>query len=92
MGELLYKTGDYLLANSIKRALSGAGLAVVTYQGLDIVLDTLLNNAVSNIQSASTVALSFMSLSGIDTSLSIVASAMIARISITQAHLFLTKA
>ena len=91
MGDLLYKVGDYLLANSIKRALTGAGLAFASYQVLDTVVSSMIDKAVANIQSASTIALSFMAISGIDTALSIVASAMIARLTIMQAHLYLTK-
>lgn len=91
MGDLLFKVGDYLLSNSIKRALTGAGLGIASAQVLDAFVSSTLDTAVATMQGGSATALAFISISGVDTALSIVASAIIARVTITQAHLYITK-
>lgn len=91
MGNLLYSVGDYLLSNAIKRALTGAGLALASSQVLDVIVTNLLNQAVDHIQGGSSVAFAFISISGVGTALSIIASAIIARVTIVQAHLYITK-
>ena len=91
LGDLLYKTGDYLLSNSIKRALAGAGLGLASVQILEPFVTSTLELALLSLKDSPSVVLSFMSIAGVDVALSIVISAIIARLTILQAHLYITK-
>lgn len=91
MGNLLYSIGQSLLSVGIKKALTGAGLGVASYAGLSIILDTIITNSVNQMNGADAVALAVLGMSGMDTALSMVISAVLVRATIFGASLSLVK-
>lgn len=91
MGNFLYNIGLSLLDIGIKRLFLGAGLGLVSYTTLKTIFDTLINNALQSMNSGLDLALSFLGLSGVDTALSIVISAMLIRVTILSAQLHIIK-
>lgn len=91
MGNFLFNIGQSLLSIGIKKALMGAGLGLASYAGLSVMLDNMINNAVVQMQGGSAVALAFLGMSGMDTALSMVMSAVLVRATIFGASLSLVK-
>lgn len=91
MGNFLFNIGQSLLSIGIKKALMGAGLGLASYAGLSAMLDNMINNAVVQMQGGSAVALAFLGMSGMDTALSMVMSAVLVRATIFGAGLSLIK-
>ena len=91
MGNFLYNIGQGLLSISIKQALAGAGLGLVSYAGLSTMLDKMINDAVAQMQGADAVALAMLGISGMDTALSMVLSAALVRATIFSTKLSLVK-
>ena len=69
----------------------GAGLGLASYAGLSAMLDSMITDAVVQMQSGSAVALAFLGMSGMDTALSMVMSAVLVRATIFGASLSLVK-
>lgn len=91
MGELLFKTGNYLLAGAINRMLTGAGLTLAV-SGISLTaVNKLIANMDSTLEGLPALGLAMINLSGIDVAISLSASAVVARISIQNAQLFLTR-
>ena len=92
MGNFLLNIGQSLLSVGIKKALLGAGLGVASYAGLSSMLDSMINASVAQMQGGSAIALSFLGMSGMDTALSMVMSAVLVRATIFGATLSIVKA
>ena len=69
----------------------GAGLGLASYAGLSTMLDSMINDAVAQMQGGSAIALAFLGMSGMDTALSMVMSAVLVRATIFGASLSLVK-
>ena len=91
MGNLLFNIGQSLLSVGIKKALLGAGLGLASYAGLSTMLDNLITKANTQMQGGDAIALAFLGLSGMDTALSLVMSAVLVRATIFGASLSLVK-
>ena len=91
MGNYLFNIGQSLLSIGIKKALMGAGLGLASYAGLSAMLDNMITSAVVQMQGGSAVALAFLGISGMDTALSMVMSAVLVRATIFGASLSLVK-
>lgn len=91
MGNFLFNIGQSLLSIGIKKALMGAGLGLASYAGLSAMLDNMITSAALQMQSGSDVALAFLGMSGMDTALSMVISAVLVRATIFGASLSLVK-
>ena len=91
MGNFLFNIGQSLLSIGIKKALLGAGLGLASYAGLSAMLDNMIMSAVVQLQGGSAVALAFLGMSGMDTALSMVMSAVLVRATIFGASLSLVK-
>ena len=91
MGNFLFNIGQSLLSIGIKKALMGAGLGLASYTGLSAMLDSMITSAVVQMQGGSAVALAFLGISGMDTALSMVMSAVLVRATIFGAGLSLIK-
>lgn len=91
MGNFFYDIGQSLLSVGIKKALFGAGLGIASYSGLSTILDTMINNSLTEMQGADSVALAVLGMSGTDTALSMVISAVLVRATIFGAGLSLFK-
>ena len=91
MGNFLFNIGQSLLSIGIKKALMGAGLGLASYAGLSAMLDNMITSAALQMQGGSDVALAFLGMSGMDTALSMVMSAVLVRATIFGASLSLVK-
>ena len=91
MGNFLLNIGQSLLSIGIKKALMGAGLGLASYAGLSAMLDNMITSAALQMQGGSDVALAFLGMSGMDTALSMVMSAVLVRATIFGASLSLVK-
>lgn len=91
MGNFFYDIGQSLLSVGIKKALMGAGLGFASYSGLSTMLDGMITNSVSQMNGADSVALAVLGMSGMDTALSMVISAVLVRATIFGAGLSLIK-
>lgn len=91
LGELLYSVGESLTKGFIKRALTGAGLGLVTYAGLSTALEALIADANAQLMQGNGVVLSIIGLSGADTALSMILSAAIIRVTIFGTQIKLVK-
>lgn len=91
MGNFFYNIGQSLLSVGIKKALMGAGLGVASYTGMSTMLDSMISQSVSQMQGGSDIALAVLGMSGMDTALSMVLSAVLVRATIFGASLSLFK-
>lgn len=91
MGNFFYNIGQSLLSVGIKKALMGAGLGVASYTGMSTMLDSMISQSVSQMQGGSDIALAMLGMSGMDTALSMVLSAVLVRATIFGASLSLFK-
>lgn len=92
MGNFLFNIGQMLLSVGIKKALMGAGLGLASYAGLSTMLDSMITSATLQMQGGSAIALAFLGISGTDTALSMIMSAVLVRATIFGASLSLVKA
>lgn len=76
---------DALLGNSLSRVLSGAGLSVLSYAALAPIILGALNLAASNVSGIAGDLASLGLMSGVGQGMSIVGSAIVARMSIASA-------
>lgn len=91
MGNFLFNIGQSLLSIGIKKALMGAGLGLASYTGLSAMLDSMISSSVTQMQGGDAVALAFLGISGMDTAISLVLSAVLVRATIFGASLSLVK-
>ncbi len=91
MGDFLLGIGYRLLESSVKRMLSGAGLTLVMATGIYKTVDNMINDVIQNLSSAPALLLNFLGISGVDVALSLIVGALLARATIMQAQIFLTK-
>lgn len=89
--QLLYKVGDMLTLQFIKKALAGAGLGLSSYAGLTTLMDKVLRDSTSMLYSGDSTALAILGLGGVDTALSMIISACFVRAGITASQVFVTK-
>lgn len=73
------------------RVLLGAGLTLASYATITTVLRGFLDDSIGLLQTGDSVALAFLGISGLDTALSMVMSAVLVRSVMTGSSLFLTK-
>ncbi len=91
MGEFLLGIGFRLLEGSIKRMLSGAGLSLVIATGIYKTVDSMINDVIHNLSTAPQLLLNFLGISGVDVALSMIVGALLARATIMQSQVFITK-
>lgn len=89
MGELLYKVGDYLLGSALHRILTGAGLTLGTSAVSVVVLDNLIQKTRQHLNGISDLGMAMIDLSGTDTAISLIISAIMTRMAIDKATIFL---
>lgn len=85
MGALLTTVGGWLLANSLARILTGATLTLVTATWVGGYVNSLLSSLANQWSGVSADTLAFLAYSGVGNYLSIVGSAIVARVAITAA-------
>lgn len=81
-----------LFGDFIARALTGAGLALVSYGALATLLTTTLNSAASSFSGIGGDMLSVLNLGGLGQILSILGSAMLTRVGIASATVGIKRA
>lgn len=91
MVNLFYAMFQSLLAMGAKKVLLGAGLGLASYATFSTVLRSIILGAAAEMQSGGAVALSYLALSGMDTALSLVFSAVLVRATMMGASLSLVK-
>lgn len=91
LSNMLYIVGEKLLNVSIKKALGGAGLGLASYEGLSKLMDKLISDSISSINSGDAVVLNMLGLAGVDTALSIIISACVVKIAFYSATVTVTK-
>jgi len=82
MGKLLVIVGQYLLSSFVARILAGAGLAILSATTLTTLINSYFIGFNSVIGNFPTTILGLAHVSGLDTALSIVISAMLAKVAI----------
>lgn len=92
LGNLILQTGNYLLSNAVNRMLTGAGLTLATASVSTVVINGLINDLQQNLQGLSALGLAIIDLSGTDVAISLIVSAIMSRIAIQNAQIFLAKA
>ena len=75
----------------LKKVLLGAGLGLVSYASMSTVLRSIILGAAAEMQGGSAAALAYLSLSGMDTALSLVFSAILVRSTMMGARLSLVQ-
>ncbi len=91
MLNLLLSFFNKLFETAVNRLLTGAGLTLASGAGLYTMITNLVDDVIANLSTAPQLFLNFMGLSGFDVALSLILGACIARVTITQASLFLTR-
>lgn len=89
MGELLYDVGDYLLGTALHRVLTGAGLTLGTASVSVVVIQDLIDRTRQHLNGVSDFGLAIIDLSGTDVALSLSISAILTRLAIERAMVFL---
>lgn len=82
MPRLLFMLGSWLLSNFAKKVLLGAGVAIVSSAIIQSILTAFINKAINASNSIDQTYLGLLSISGLDTAISIVIGALIARATI----------
>lgn len=88
MGELLYKVGDYLLGTALHRVLTGAGLTLGTASISHSVIQNLIDNTRRHLDGISDFGSAIIDLSGTDVAISLTISAILTRLTIEKAMVF----
>lgn len=88
MGELLYKVGDYLLGSALHRVLTGAGLTLGTASISHSVVQNLIDNTRRHLSGVSDFGAAIIDLSGTDVAISLTISAILTRLTIEKAMVF----
>lgn len=91
MGELLLKTGNYLFDTALNRMLTAAGLTLATASISVPVMNNLIARTRNNLTGLSDFGLAMVDLSGLDTAISLIISAILVRNTMNQARIFLAK-
>lgn len=91
LATLIYRVGQSLLEIGIKKLLTGAGLGLATYASISTLLDKLISDANANLSNADLKVLSIIGLTGIDVALSLILSACVIRVTISNSSVFLVK-
>lgn len=91
MIKLLWWALGLLLGSALKRILIGAGLALVSSQAIQALIDTYINKALSGMSFAGSSAIMFLGLSGADVAISILIGALMARVFIEASKIGLRK-
>lgn len=85
MGALLMWVGQFLLAGFIARIFVGAGLAFITYQGLDGYLEGFINAWASTLGGMPQASLTILTIAGLVEAVEIITSAMLSTMAIVLA-------
>jgi len=88
MGPFLKQLLFYVLGSALARVLAGAGLAVATAPFISDFVDDALANAVTSVGLLDPALLNLILLAGIGDALSIIGSALVARVTIVTASAF----
>ncbi|MFC3903270.1 Protein of unknown function [Acinetobacter marinus] len=91
MPRLLFMLGSWLLSNFAKKVLLGAGVAIVSSAIIQSILTAFINKAINASNSVDPTYLGLLSISGVDTAISIVIGALIARATIVASSVSLKK-
>lgn len=71
------------------RVMTAIGIGVVSYAGITTLLNTVISNVNSSYGSIGSVPLAFLNMSGFGTALSIITSAIVARVTMTALKRFI---
>ena len=91
MIKLLWWALGLLLGSALKRILIGAGLALVSSQAIQTLIDTYINKALNGMSFSGSTAIMFLGLSGADVAISILIGALMARVFIEASKIGLRK-
>ena len=91
MPKLLFMLGSWLLTNFAQKVLLGAGVAIVSSAVIQTILTSFINKAINASNSVDSTYLGLLSISGLDTGISIIVGALIARATIVAASLSFKK-
>lgn len=80
-----------LLGSAVKRVLIGAGLALISSQAIQGLIDVYINKALNGMSFAGSSAIMFLGLSGADVAISILIGALMARAFIEASKIGLRK-
>lgn len=85
MAALLLWVGQFLLAGFVARIFVGAGLAFVTYQGLDGYLEGFINSWAATLGGMPAASLAILTMAGLIEAVEIITSAFISTFTIVLA-------
>jgi hypothetical protein len=91
MLRLLFWALSFLLGSALKRILIGAGLALLSSQAIQALIDTYINKALNGMSFGGSSAIMFLGLSGADVAISILIGALMARAFIEASKIGLRK-
>ena len=91
LSSLLSKTADSASSGFLKKALTGAGLGLVSTAGVTVLVNQYIDTLRTSSSGISVELLSILNLSGADYSISIILSAIVTRIALNSANLSLSK-
>ena len=91
MLRLLFWALSFLLGSALKRILIGAGLALLSSQAIQALIDTYINKALNGMSFGGSSAIMFLGLSGADVAISIIIGALMARAFIEASKIGLRK-
>lgn len=91
MLRILLIIGEWLLKNAVQRILLGAGLAIVSYMGVLVVIRATFNSLISNINSVAADMINLMGIYGIDYVLSSLISVSVFLLTLNSGKLALRK-
>lgn len=83
--------GEWLLKNTVQKVLLGAGLSIVSYMGVLVVVRTAFNSLISDINSVGAAMLNLMGIYGIDFVLSGLISVAVFLLTLNSGKLMIRK-
>lgn len=91
MFDMLLLTLNYWLSTALGRLLAGAGLTLAVASGIVALFDTMLARVISNFDSIPATVAALINISGVDTAISFIISALISRQALLSAKVFISK-
>lgn len=91
MFDMLLLTLNHWISNALGRLLVGAGLTLAVASGISALFDKMLSLVVVQFGSVPAFVASLVNISGVDTALSLIVSALVARQALLSAKVFLAK-
>jgi hypothetical protein len=89
--QYLFMFGAWLLSSFAKKVLLGAGVALVSAAGINLVLTGFINKAINASSAVDPTYLGLLAISGVDKAISIIIGALIARAAIVATDMSIKK-